>query len=291
MIELFNDDPKLGAAVFDVILPGGQRESSAFPAVCIGCGTGFRREALLAVKGLPDDFFMQAEEYDLSLRILDAGWDVRRFSDIQVHHLKTSNSRQPARTTRLDTRNNLLVITRRFPRKWVWPYAVDWMCRYRWMASGKDYRHRIAFWRGLIEGAIKSLRPGRRREISQGAFEKFAMIEQIRIRLARAKRENNIRSIVLIDVGKNLYAYWLAAQKLNLRIVAIADANLAREGRRYRGIPVVNDAAVRQLHFDVAIMANISPVHSPMRKSAWRGMERRPVIDLFEPAQIQSIAA
>jgi hypothetical protein len=117
------------------------------------------------------------------------------------------------------------------------------------------------------------------------------MIEQIRIRLARARRENNIRSIVLIDVGKNLYAYWLAAQKLNLRIVAIADANLAREGRRYRGIPVVDDAAVRELQFDAAIVANISPAHSPMLKSAWRGMERRPVIDLFESAQIQSVAA
>jgi GT2 family glycosyltransferase len=291
MIEHFRDDPRLGAAVFDVVLPNGQRECSAFPAVCIGCGTGFRREALLAVKGLPDDFFMQAEEYDLSLRILDAGWDVRRFEDIRVHHLKTAHARQPARTTRLDTRNNLLVIARRFPRKWVWPYAVDWMRRYWWIANNRDWRHRVAFWRGLIEGAVKSLWPGRRRPVSDGAFEKFAMIDQIRNRLARAGREGNIRSIVLIDVGKNIYAYWLAAKQLNLPIVAIADSNLARPKRRYRGIPVLDDAAARRLYFDAAIVANMSPVHSLIRTSEWRSMERRPVIDLFESAQIQSVAA
>ncbi len=291
MIEHFCDDPRLGAAVFDVVLPNGQRECSAFPAVCIGCGTGFRREVLLTVKGLPDDFFMQAEEYDLSLRILDAGWDVRRFEDIQVHHLKTDSARHPARTTRLDTRNNLLVIARRFPRKWVWPYAVDWMRRYWWMGSEKGVRHRIAFWRGVIEGLIKSLRLGRRREVSERAFEKFAMVDQIRNRLARVGREGNIRSIVLIDVGKNLYAYWLAAKQLNLPIVAIADSNLARPKRRYRGIPVVDDAAARRLYFDAAIVANMSPVHSQIRKSVWRGMERRPVIDLFESAQARSVAA
>jgi GT2 family glycosyltransferase len=291
MIQHFENDPRLGAAVFDVILPSGQRECSAFPAVGIGCGTGFRRETLLTVKGLPDDFFMQAEEYDLSLRILDAGWDVRRFEDTRVQHLKTATARVPARTTRLDTRNNLLVITRRFPRKWIWPYMVDWLIRYWWMASNRDWRHRIAYWRGLVEGLAKSLRPGRRGEVSAGAFEKFAMIDEIRHRLARAKREGNLRSVLLVDFSKNLYAHWLAARSLNLEIVAIADKNLAKANRQYRGIPVVDDGAARKLAFDAAIVANSSPVHAVIRKSEWRAFERRPVIDLFETAQSQSVAA
>ncbi len=104
MIEYFQADPQLGAAVFDVVLPDGSRESSALPNVFIGCGTGFRREAITQAGRLPDDFFMQAEEYDLSLRLLDAGWKIRRFSDLQVRHLKTPSARSPARTTRLDAR-------------------------------------------------------------------------------------------------------------------------------------------------------------------------------------------
>ena len=291
MIRHFREDVRLGAAVFDVILPDGQRECSAYPSVCIGCGTGFRGEALLAAGGLPDDFFMQAEEYDLSLRILDAGWDVARFTDISVQHLKTPCARRPARTTRLDIRNNLLVIARRFPRQWIWPFAVDWMRRYRWMSQQKDYRHQVAFWTGLVEGAIKSIFSGKRREISAGAFEKFAMIQQIHARLARIKGERGIKRILFIDVGKNLHAFWLAAKKLDLQIVAIADENLGGPGRRYRGVPVIDDAAARQLSFDAAILTNISPVHGPLRLSAWRAMDRRPIIDLLDSELAQAIAA
>src|SRR5215210_37290 len=43
MIRHFEADPSLGAAVFDIQLPDGSRECSAYPNVFIGCGTGFRR--------------------------------------------------------------------------------------------------------------------------------------------------------------------------------------------------------------------------------------------------------
>src|SRR5438477_532540 len=81
-------------------------ECGAYPDGFIGCGTGFRRAALDQVGGLPDDFFMQCEEYDRSLRLLDGGWRVRTFADHHVAHLKTPTARASARTTRLDVRNN-----------------------------------------------------------------------------------------------------------------------------------------------------------------------------------------
>jgi hypothetical protein len=282
MIRHFEADARLGAAVFDVVLPDGSHEASAFPNVFIGCGTGFRREALIEAGGLPDDFFMQAEEYDLSLRLMNAGWRVRRFGDIRVQHLKTSSARQPARTTRLDVRNNLLVIARRFPRQWVGPYAIDWMRRYRWIAQSKGWRHRVAFWRGLVSGLMKSLRRGNREAVSAASFEQFAMVEDIRSRMFDAIRQHNLQSILLIDVGKNIFPFWLAARGLGLEIVAVADDKLARAGRHYRDIPVVSDDEARSLGFDAAVVTNISPVHGPKRVEQWRGMENRPVIDLFE---------
>jgi GT2 family glycosyltransferase len=291
MIEHFRREPHLGAAIFDVALPDGTRECSAFPNVFIGCGTGFRRDALVKAGGLPADFFMQAEEYDLSLRLLDGGWEIRRFDDLHVTHLKTPSARQPARTTRLDARNNLLVVMRRFPREYVWPYTADWMRRYRWMAAKKGWPHRVAFWRGVIEGIAKSLVPGRRREVSHGAFEKFAMLEEIHCRLAAAARERKIRSILLIDVGKNLYAFWLAAKKLDLKVVAIADSSLAKPGRKYRGIPILDDGAARQLEYDVAILTNLSPVHSVKRDLEWRATDGGRVVDLFESQTARAAAA
>jgi len=117
------------------------------------------------------------------------------------------------------------------------------------------------------------------------------MIRQIHARLARIRREQHIQRILFIDVGKNLHAFWLAAKKLDLQIVAIADANLGKPGRRYRGVPVMNDAAARALAFDAAILTNISPVHGPLRMSTWRSTDRRPIIDLFESELAQAIAA
>src|SRR4051812_47927608 len=63
MIQHFENEPQLGAAAFTIDLPDGSQECSAYPDVFIGCGTGFRRRALTQVGGLPEDFFMQAEEY------------------------------------------------------------------------------------------------------------------------------------------------------------------------------------------------------------------------------------
>ena len=247
--------------MFDVELPDGTHESSAYPSVVIGCGTGFRRTALQQVGGLPTDFFMQAEEYDLSLRLLDANWTIRRFDDLHVRHLKTPASRIPTRTTRLDMRNNFMVATRYFPRHWMLPFALDWSRRYWWMAQSKGPMHQLAAIHGLIEGLARSLVPGHRRSVGLAAFESFAMVVGIRRKLERATRNEHLSSIVLIDVGKNIYPFWLAARACGLRVVAISDSRLAAKGRRYRGIPVVSDENAMALIFDAAIVTNISPAH------------------------------
>jgi GT2 family glycosyltransferase len=290
MTDYFFADPKLGAAVFNVILPDGSRESSAYPSVVIGCGTGFRRRALLEVGGLPADFFMQAEEYDLSLRLLDAHWIIRRFDNLHVRHLKTPTARIPTRTTGLDVRNNLMVVTRNFPRHWVFPFAVDWTRRYWWMASARGPRHQLAFARGLIEGIIRSILPGHRRPIGLAAFETFAMVVSIRRRMEQAILSHRIQSIILIDLGKNVLPFKLAAETFGVRIVAVADNNLAAPGRSYHGIPVVRDEQAMTMICDAAIIANLSPAHAGKRTETWQ-KSGRTVIDLFDNSDGLSLAA
>src|ERR1700722_1779614 len=119
MVEYFRADPQLGAASFNVRLTNGDHECSAYPEIFTGCGVGLRADALAQVGGLPEDFFMAAEEYDLALRLLDAGWTVRRFDDLCVTHLKTPQTRFPSRVIRLDVRNNLTLIARYFPDEFV----------------------------------------------------------------------------------------------------------------------------------------------------------------------------
>jgi hypothetical protein len=137
---------------------------------------------------------------------------------------------------------------------------------------------------------IRATKFWRRQAVSDAAFEDFAQLRAIRQQFADAVRARGIRSVLLIDVGKNVLAYWLATQACGLRIVAIADQRLSKPGRRYRGISVVDDMAAQSLCFDAAVIANTSPVHAQMRAAQWRQRGPRPVINLFETASVTAVA-
>jgi GT2 family glycosyltransferase len=279
MIEHFEADPKLGAAVFTVTLPDGGQECSAYPSVFIGCGTGFRRKAVEAAGGLPEDYFMAAEEYVLSLRLLDAGWDIQRFDDLHVTHLKTPGARNARRITRLDVRNNLALAMQLLPPQWALQYACDWTARYRHIARSKG--HRLPFALGVMQGIWRGLKLWKRRPVDDWTFETFAKIDETERRLAEAKERHGLERVLFVDYGKNMLAYWRAAQKLNLKIVAIADRNLGGSMRFYRGIPILPDDHARRLRYDAAIIANLSPVHAKARLASWSPMDIRPTIDLW----------
>jgi GT2 family glycosyltransferase len=282
MVGHFEADPQLGAAIFAVQLPSGECECSAYPEVFAGCGVGLRGDALKQVGGLPDDFFMQAEEYDLSLRLLDAGWKVKRFEDLRVRHMKTPAARFPGRVMRLDVRNNLTLIGRYFPDEWVLPFAADWARRYRMIAQSHGrMRH---YWAGLAQGTARLAMHRGRRPISGAAFEKFAKIEEIERAMQSVAKEMNLKRILLVDLGKNMLPYWRAATRCGLEVAAVADANLGGRGFNYRGVPIVGDEEARKLKFDGAVVSNLSPVHARKRVEFWRGYSDRPAVDLFNAA-------
>lgn len=279
MIRHFEESPTLGAATFTVTLPSGIRECSAYPDVFIGCGVGIRRRALRLVGPLPDDFFMQAEEYDLSLRLLNAGFRVQRFDDLHVAHLKTPAARLPGRTVRLDVRNNILLVTRRFPSQHLWPYLVDWTRRYFWIA--RSQRAVWPFVQGLFQGVFKSIFKPQREPISEQAFEHFAKLHETAARLGAVLQKQPATRVLLVDAGKNLYAYWAACQELGVEIAAIADDKLGSPLRRYRGVPVLSDQQARQFPHDLVIIANLSPEHAKRRLAEWQLKQSCPVVDLF----------
>jgi GT2 family glycosyltransferase len=282
MVQHFQADPKLGAAIFAVQLPSGVCECSAYPEVFAGCGVGLRAAALAEVGGLPEDFFMQAEEYDLSLRLLDAGWHVRRFEDLCVRHLKTPAARFPGRVMRLDVRNNLTLIGRYFPAPWIFPFAADWSRRYRMIAQ--VHGRLPAYYAGLAAGLARLARASQRHPISAAAFETFAKIREIEERLDQAATQGNLKRLLLVDLGKNILPFWRAARRRGLEVAAVADANLGGHGFRYRGIPILPDADAQRLRFDAALISNLSPVHARQRQDFWQTRTDRPVLNLFKAA-------
>ncbi|MHC4609857.1 MAG: glycosyltransferase family 2 protein [Planctomycetota bacterium] len=263
MNEHFAADPRLAAAGFRVHLPDGRQECSALPNVFIGCGVGLRADALRQVGGLDRSFFMQAEEYDLSFRLVNAGWRIRTFDDLHVEHLKTPCARRSGRTVYYDTKNNLTIAARYLPASYYALYRQDWLQRYAWLAVGDE---RIAaFVRGAVAGSWRALKDRVRytdRRLTPAAFETLFCIDFITERTRRLA-DTGIRRIVLADLGKNVLAFYRAATESAIRVTAIGDDRFAGEGRRYRGVPILPlDAALQESHPDAVVVSNTSLVHA-----------------------------
>ncbi len=277
MIDKFQADSRLGAAGFMVHLPDGRRECSALPGVFVGCGVGFRRAALDAVGGLDGLFFMQAEEYDLSFRLVAGGWSVRTFTDLGVDHLKTPTARLSGRTVRYDTRNNLIVIARYIPDEYREIYRQDWLQRYQWIGAANG--HLCDYWRGRIAGTLRARHERRaytRWRLSPPAFESLFHIERIAAEMERLA-QSGVRRIILADLGKNIYPFVRGARSAGLEVLCIADDRFARSGRRYRGIPIIDTADALMARTDAIVISNASPVHAETRHAALANTADTPI--------------
>ena len=262
MIEHFRESPRLAQAGFTVHLPDGRRECGALPGIYVGCGVGFRRDALRAVGNLDRTLFMQAEEYDLSFRLVRAGYDIAVFDDLHVEHMKTAQARLTGRTIYYDTRNNLIVAARYLPDRWLLPVMQDYTQRYRWIAEaagrlGAYARGRREGWRRLNA----ERRAYARWRLTRANFEKLFRFEEI-ARNMQKLADQGIRRIVLTDLGKNIYPFVRGARQAGLHVLAIADDRFARPGRCYRGVPILPANEALAAAPDAIVVSNTAPVHA-----------------------------
>lgn len=279
----FDNDARLGAAAFRAVLPDGREECSALPHVFVGCGVAFRTGALREIGGVDESFFMAAEEYDLSFRLLAAGWGVEVFADLVVDHLKSPHARRSDRISYYDVRNNLRVIARYLPDELAAIYRADWLQRYRWLAeqSGHEGAHERGAALGAWEAGIERWR-FRRQRLAPDALEQVFAWRRIE-RHMLALRQQGARRIVLADWGKNIYAFLRGAIVSGLRVQAIGDDRFGAAGRRYREIPLVPLDQALAAAADAVVVGNSSYVHAQQR---WLDLSRRtsrPVYNWFAP--------
>jgi GT2 family glycosyltransferase len=283
MIRHFESDPQLGAAGFVVHLPGGRQEGSALPDVFLGCGVGFRAEALRQAGGLDRSFFMQAEEYDLAFRLVSTGWRVKMFDDLHVDHLKTLCARRTERTTFYDIRNNLRVVARYLPSSYFGIYRADCVQRYAWLAQRDG--HTRAFVRGVLAGTMRGAIERwthRAYRLSPEAFEHFFRWNYVRERMS-GLAASGVRRIVLADLGKNVFAYYRAAKDTGFEISAIGDDRFYAPHRHYRGVRVLPVEEALALRPDAVVVANSSTVHGTDTYRRLRDRVGVPVHHWFGP--------
>ena len=277
MLQAFEADPLLGAAGFIVHLANGRRECSALPGVFVGCGVGLRREALDAVGGLDAGLFMQAEEYDLAFRLVNAGWRVENLADLHVDHLKSPQARLTGRTLYHDIRNNLIVAARYLPEGVASDLREDLQQRYRWIAENQGLIDH--FERGLAAGLAAwdvERSEYRHQRLSPKAFETLFRYDEIEQRMAKLV-DAGVRRPIFADLGKNIGAFVHAARQCGIDPIGIADDRYFREGRAYRGIPLVSVQAAGSIEPDAIIISNCAPVHAESTARMWQDLDIAPV--------------
>jgi hypothetical protein len=102
----------------------GPRWEKASPVIGVCGGAAFFRvEALRRAGLLPSDFDIYLDDLDLSLRIWNAGYEIRSCPESRVRHkfgATMGTGRQYRRKYYLNTRNRLYILSRNFPAsRWI----------------------------------------------------------------------------------------------------------------------------------------------------------------------------
>jgi GT2 family glycosyltransferase len=96
-----------------------------------GGAHAIRREALEKTGYYPEDFFYGMEEYDLSYRLLDAGYTIIYSDKIVMLHKESPLGRQPRKDKlRMMWVNKSIVAWRYLPVRYFWSTAFMWSLEY-----------------------------------------------------------------------------------------------------------------------------------------------------------------
>lgn len=97
MVTLFEKNHDLAILAFRIIIPStGQivtQKWSPQPRFFWGCGFGIRADVLKEAGYYSGDFFIYANEEDLSIRVKELGYDINYVSDLTAYHAKAPSYR------------------------------------------------------------------------------------------------------------------------------------------------------------------------------------------------------
>lgn len=119
-LSRFAASPRLGVLACSILAPDSARDPSQPDRVTrefSGGASAIRRQVLGHTGYYPTDFFRQAEEFDLSLRVIDSGYDIVRTNDAVMYHKPSPTNRHTNLFMYFSCRNQLYSVIRRYP----WP--------------------------------------------------------------------------------------------------------------------------------------------------------------------------
>ncbi len=285
-LEHLDAQVQCAAVVGRIELPDGTPEASALPTVVANGAVVLRKAVIDRVGGFPREFFRQAEEYDLSFRIWNAGFRIDRFEDLVYRHEKVGGNRAMPIIHRMDMRNNLILADRYLPGPWRRKYASDWAMRYLALArhagmAAAAHRGRISSW---VWRGRDRLAP--RRHLSGPAMEAIFGLRSQADRIAWWASKHRVRRVVIADFSKNIRATLEGCRACGLDVLAVADRHPAFSGRRWEGAPILTDESALRLNPEGVVLSNVSPARVEARLGELRRAWPIPVLGLWEPATL-----
>ena len=145
-VRVLEERPTVGAIAFDILSPDRpkptERDAPHPVAMFIGCGHVVRLAAIREVgayESSPGSY--GGEEKDLSLRLMDAGYEILSLPGVHVWHEKTSIARVVPKQHESGVCNDLTLAVRRTPAALL-PLALGMKC----------FKHLVFSWRHGLTG-------------------------------------------------------------------------------------------------------------------------------------------
>lgn len=127
-VERFRARPEVGVVGCNILAPGERPAvigADAVHHVFSGGAAAIRREVLERAGYYPSDFYRQAEEGDLALRIFDQGYEILRCPRAVMYHEHSSINRDDKLFLYYNIRNELYTVIRRYPWRYVLPALLQ----------------------------------------------------------------------------------------------------------------------------------------------------------------------
>ena len=281
-------NPRTAAVVGRVELPNGDCEAPALPCVLLGGASVVRKSVLDETGGFSPEFFRQAEEYDLSFRVLRLGHRIERFEDVVYRHEKVPGGRSSALTHRMDLRNNLILVERYLPKPLRRQYRHDWVRRYTALAH-HDGQHAGAK-KGLYEALVWARRERTvgRQTLDDRTLEAVFGFRAQAAAVAAWKQRLGVKRVAIADFSKNLYATYAACRSADVEVVAVLDHRPAFHRMSYRRLPVADYPSLPDLNCDGVVVSNINPAQVAERAERVKQLSGMPVLTLWHPRYMET---
>jgi len=293
LLSHLDSDPTVGAVVGKLMMPDGSTRGPALPSLVKLEASCFRKSVMDRIGGFPA-IGGSAADYDLSFRILRAGFRIDRREDIVFHGLaKIADEVCP---TAADVAEQLAVANRYLPPKLRQIYWQDWATKYRALAAhgGKKRAGHLA----VLLARLQSVRqiifhPD---PVGHDVLEAvFAFRTQATMIGAWARR-GSVWRVVLADFTDNVWATYNACRSTGLQMRCLADNNPAFENLSYRDLPIVPaNRAFEGGGIDGVILTSSEPSRIESNFKSLRNYFHGPILRLHQtPRQAthaQAVAA